>query len=147
MVKRSKRLQPVLHIASLKTEKAVQALGVGQQRLILEQSKLQQLQDYLKEYEQQVVVAGKAGLAVKTYLSHQQFISRLVTAIEQQKNQIQVVEGNVQLLTQAWQKVHAHQKGLEKVIEKAELEERALADKRDQQAMDERYQRVRSTFS
>lgn len=140
---RSQRLGVVLGLAEKQKEAADRYLADSQQRLQQAESQLIQLQNYMLEYQQQFTQAGQQGLTTDQLRQHQAFIGRLEQALRQQHETIRVARHQLDQVKQYWQSVYARYKGIEKLTDKVILSEQKHRDKQDQQAVDERSQRIR----
>lgn len=140
---RSQRLGVVLGLAEKQKDAADRYLADSQQRLQQAESQLIQLQNYMLEYQQQFTQAGQQGLTTDQLRQHQAFIGRLEQALRQQHETIRVAKHQLDQVKQYWQSVYARYKGIEKLTDKVILSEQKQRDKQDQQAVDERSQRIR----
>lgn len=138
---RSQRLTLVLDVARKQKETADRYLADSQQRLQQAESQLEQLQNYMLEYQQQFVQAGKQGLSTDQLHQHQAFIGRLEQALKQQHDTIRVAKHQLEQVKHYWQGVYARYKGIDKLTHKVALSEQLQRDKQEQQAIDERSQR------
>lgn len=139
---RADRLSVVLDLAERQKQAADRYLADSQQRLQQAEAQQIQLQNYMLEYQQQFTQAGQQGLTTDQLMQHQAFIGRLEQAMRQQKETIRVAAQQLEQVKQHWQTVYARYKGIDKLTEKARLSERQLLDKREQQQIDERSQRL-----
>ncbi|WP_210395733.1 flagellar export protein FliJ [Motiliproteus sediminis] len=136
-MKRSKRLGTVLQIAEQRKHEAEQALGNAQQRLEQERLKLQQLQDYLAEYQQSQLARGQQGVSIEVLRRMQLFKDRLQVAIDQQRQQIVVAEFNLQQARHSWQAAHGRHRAIGALRERVADQEQRQADKQLQTMIDE----------
>ncbi|KGK41687.1 hypothetical protein LH51_12865 [Nitrincola sp. A-D6] len=141
---RSQRLGVVLDLSRRQRETADRYLADSQQRLQQAEAQLIQLQNYMLEYQQQFTLAGQQGMTTNALQQHQAFIGRLEHALRQQHETIRVARQQLEQVKQYWQSVYARFKGIEKLTDKARLDEQYMRDKREQQETDERSQRNRS---
>lgn len=137
-MKKSKRLQPVLHLAAQRKKQAEQLLGQAQQQLAAEQAKLQQLENYALEYAQDMNTQAGRGVTIDVLLRLQQFMSRLELAIEQQKQQLVICEQRIVQAKSQWQMLHGRHQAMDTLIERTRQDEATLDDKRLQKEVDER---------
>ncbi|OMH30037.1 flagellar export protein FliJ [Motiliproteus sp. MSK22-1] len=136
-MKKSKRLQPVLHLAERNKKQAETALGNAQQQLAAEEEKLEQLRNYLAEYQQNAKVQQQQGVQVDILIRLQQFMSRLQEAVEQQGQQVELSR---QMLTHAknlWTAAYGRYKAMDSLIERSRQTELIAEDKQLQKTIDE----------
>lgn len=144
-VRRSKRLEVVLGLAQKQRDAADRYLAESRQRLQQAETQQVQLQNYMLEYQQQFTQAGQQGMTTDRLRQHQAFIGRLEQALRQQQETIRVARQQLEQVTQYWQSVYARFKGIEKLTDKVRQGEQLAQDKREQQQVDERSQRIRSS--
>ena len=143
-MKKSKRLQPVLHLAERNKKQAEQALGNALQQLAAEEAKLQQLQQYLIDYQQSAALQQQQGAQVDVLIRLQQFMSRLQVALEQQQQQVELSR---QMLAQAkklWQVAHGRHQAMGSLIDRSVQQERQAEEKQLQKTIDELTQNRRN---
>ena len=142
-MKKSKRLQPVLHLAERNRKLAEQALGEAQQQLVAEEAKKQQLLDYLAEYQNTAKLQQQQGVQAKGLIRLQHFMSRLQQAIDQQTQQVALSQ---QMLLQArklWQAAHGRHQAMGSLIDRTVSQELQEDEKRLQKTIDELVQNRR----
>ena len=144
-VRRSKRLEVVLGLAQKQRDAADRYLAESRQRLQQAETQQVQLQNYMLEYQQQFTQAGQQGMTTDRLRQHQAVIGRLEQALRQQQETIRVARQQLEQVTQYWQSVYARFKGIEKLTDKVRQGEQLAQDKREQQQVDERSQRIRSS--
>ncbi len=142
-MKRSQRMQTVRRLAERKTHQAEQALGQAQQALLAERQKLEQLESFRNEYQQNLLQQGRQGIRAEQLLRTQQFLARLGTAMEQQQRQIARAEQQLENAKQQWRAVRAREQVLESLVGRLQAEELQQEEKRLQKAVDELAQRRR----
>jgi len=145
-MKKSKRLQPVLHLAERNRKQAEKALGQAQQQLAAEQAKLQQLNNYLLEYQQSAKVQQSQGAQVDTLIRLQHFMARLQQAVEQQGQQVELSR---QMLFQArklWQSAYGRHQAMGSLIDRNRQLELREEEKQLQKTIDELTQNRREQF-
>ncbi|RAU16569.1 flagellar export protein FliJ [Nitrincola tibetensis] len=138
--KKSDRLALVHDLAVKKREKADQYLAESRQRMMQAETQLQQLESYLREYQEQFTQSGKQGFSSSQIVSHQAFISRLQHAVRQQYQTLYLARDQYEQVLKHWQHSYAQAKGLEKLHDKALDVEQVQRDKKEQRQIDERSQ-------
>ncbi|MBY4675949.1 flagellar export protein FliJ [Marinobacterium arenosum] len=141
MAKRSDRLQLVKELAERKKQQADQFLAASRARTQQDQQSLQQLQNFLLEYQQQFQQAGQRTLGPSEMQTRQAFMQKITKAIEQHRKGMAQNQQELVAVEQHWQKSYAHLKAMEVLQAKAVDQERAQADKQLQKELDERSQR------
>lgn len=140
---RVKRMQPVLRIAELDVEKAGRQLAQIQQRILIEQGKVVQLQDYQQEYRLRLQTAGQAGISVDKLRLFDGFHQQLDKAIEQQQQLISKMQQDQELIKAIWQQKDIRFKSLQKMLERIE-KDAAVQQARIEQRNHDEYSRRRS---
>ncbi len=136
-MKRSKRLETVVDLAKRKLDEAGQALAFIQNKLKDEEGKLTQLQEYLVEYRTTIQTAGAKGLSVQAFRRYNDFSDNVAKAIAQQTQQVATVKQQIEQIRRHWQMLDARHKGLQKLRDKALLEEAAAYERAQQKELDE----------
>lgn len=141
MAKRSDRLRLVKEMAERKKQQADQFLAASRARVQQDQQSLQQLQNFLLEYQQQFQQAGQRTLGPAELQTRQAFMNKITKALEQHRQAMAHNQKELATVEQHWQKSYARLKAMEVLQAKAVDQERALADKQLQKELDERAQR------
>ena len=142
-MKKSKRLQPVLHLAERNKKQAETALGNAQQQLAAEEEKLEQLRNYLAEYQESTKAQQKQGMQVDMLIRLQQFMSRLQVAVEQQGQQVELSRQMLAHAKNLWQAAYGRYKAMDSLIDKSRKMELVEEDKQLQKTIDELIQNRR----
>lgn len=137
MLKRARRLEPVIDMAADKEREA--ATRLAQQQLLLQQAEQQLagLEQYRNDYQQQWIIRGQGGVTGEWLMNYQRFLSQLETAIEQQRNSIRWHSQNVDKARKQWQEAYARLEGLKKLVQRYHDQARHQAERQEQKAMDE----------
>lgn len=130
-------MQPVIRLAELDVDKAGRALAQIQQRLLLEQGKIVQLEDYQQEYRLKLQTAGQAGMSVDRLRLFDGFHQQLDRAIEQQKHVILKVQQDQEVLKALWQEKDIRFKSLQKMLERLQKDASVLQSRIEQRNHDE----------
>ena len=134
---RIKRLRFVLSMAEEKEKKDLKTWGQYQQRLVQEQEKLSQLEQYMLEYrtsltsQQDVTIQG--GQIQNTIA----FIEQIKQASGHQESQINLVQQQAEGAKRVYLQARAKAEALRKLIEKLSQQLTAIEEKQDQKLMDE----------
>lgn len=140
-MKRAKRLEPVQQIVDDAQRRLAQSVAAHEKRVLDGETKLQELQRYKGEYEQQFSARAGRGIGATDLRDYQAFLARLAEAIKQQ--QALVARARAEHLAERvkWQEALKRSKALGHVVERWHAEERHMNDRRDQRESDERAQR------
>ncbi|MBT00667.1 MAG: flagellar export protein FliJ [Oceanospirillaceae bacterium] len=144
--KKIQRFELLVKLAERKRKEAERLLAETQQRVRQAETGLQQLKTYQLEYQQQFTQAGQGGLSAGQVQTHQAFIGRLNGAQQQQQEALVQSRAQLEQVENYWRQALAHQKAMQKLLDKAVEELARFEDKRDQQLLDERAQHTRPTF-
>ena len=74
---RSKRMKPVMQVAENREQQAARDLGAAQQRLAVQERKLEELQTYRDQYAQQFEQTGGGGIGAVRMQDYRVFLARL----------------------------------------------------------------------
>ena len=141
-MKKSKRIQPIIRVAESKEQKAATELGRAQNQLQEQLNRLQDLQNYRKEYQGRLQEAGRNGISVPKLQSFRGFLEKLETAVEQQKQAVKIAEELVARRKQQWFASRDKVKIYNKVATKYVNAELKQEEKQEQKDSDERAQRL-----
>jgi len=132
-----KRLKFVLAMAEEKEKKDLQTWGQYQQRLVQEQEKLSQLEQYMLEYRtsltSQQAISIQGGQIQNTIA----FIEQIKEASGHQESQINLVQQQAEGAKRVYLQARAKAEALRKLIEKLSQKLTAIEEKQDQKLMDE----------
>lgn len=142
MAGKAERLAPVIEMAERAEREAATRLGQGQTGLAQAQGKLDDLERYYSDYQQQWTSEGSRGVSGQWLMNYQRFLTQLETAIGQQQRSVTWHQENLAKLRLDWQQRNARLEGLRKLVERHLQEARVAADKREQKMLDEFCQRL-----
>ena len=142
MLKRVKRLRPVVQKAEEAERDAAAKLARTQHQLMHAQAQLQGLEQYRGDYQDQWQKQGPMGVSGEWLMNYQRFLSQLETAIEQQRNSIKWHQQNVDKARDLWQTAYTRLEGLRKLVQRYQQQAQQLANKIEQKDMDEIAQRL-----
>lgn len=135
---RSKRMNPLVHVAEHREQAAARRLGQVQQRLQQHQARLRELMGYRDEYNLKFQQTCSVGVDVKQLQEYRLFLGRLNDAIAQQHRVVASAERDVEHARTAWLGTRTRSQALEKVRERFVAAERQEAERREQADLDER---------
>jgi flagellar protein FliJ len=140
-LKRAKRLEPVQQIVDDAQRRLALSVATFEKRVLEGEAKLQELQRYKGEYEQQFSQRAGRGIGATDLRDYQAFLARLADAIRQQQALVTRARAEHQAERVKWQEALKRSKALGHVVERWQAEERQMNDRRDQRESDERAQR------
>jgi flagellar protein FliJ len=138
---RAKRLQPVQDLVDDTQRRLAASLATAERRLSESEAKLQELERYRSEYEQQFSQSAGRGIGAAALRDYQAFLARLGEAIRQQDALVQRVRSDRDAERLRWQDAAKRARALGHVVEQWQNEELRTADRREQRETDERAQR------
>ncbi|UFH47999.1 flagellar export protein FliJ [Pseudomonas sp. KNUC1026] len=141
-ISRAARLAPVVEMAEKVERTAAQRLGHFQGQVRLAQAKLQELEQFRANYQEQWIRNGTQGVSGMWLMNYQRFLSQLETAVGQQHRSLAWHQNNLNNARKTWQDAYARVEGLRKLVERYIAEARAAEDKREQRLLDELSQRL-----
>lgn len=136
-MKRSKRLGTVVDLGKRKVDEAVLALAFVQRKLSEEESKLEQLEQYLREYRATIQSEGRKGFSVQEFRRYNDFSENVAKAITQQTHQVNTVKHQIEQVRRHWQMLDARHQGVLKLRDKALSEENVAQERLEQKELDE----------
>lgn len=139
---RAARLAPVVDMAESAERKAVQSLGYFQGQVRVAEGKLNDLEQFRLDYQQQWIDKGAHGVSGQWLMGYQRFLTQLDTAVDQQRRSLEWHQANVEKARVTWQQAYARVEGLRKLVKRYIDEARRLEDKREQKLLDELSQRL-----
>ena len=140
-MQRAKRLGPVQQIVDDAQRRLAMSVAAFEKRVLEGEAKLEELQRYKGEYEQQFSQRAGRGIGATDLRDYQAFLARLSEAIKQQQALVVRARAEHQAERVKWQEALKRSKALGHVVERWNAEERHMNDQRDQRESDERAQR------
>lgn len=134
---RVKRLKFVLAMAEEKEQKDLQTWGQYQQRLLQEQEKITQLEQYMTEYRSSLTTQQSVPIQGGQIQNTIAFIEQIKNACGHQQNQINLVQQQMEGAQRVYLQSRSKAEALRKLIEKLTSQLSAIAEKQDQKLMDE----------
>jgi flagellar protein FliJ len=141
MSNRAQRLRPVQDLVDETERRLAQSLGACERRVAEGEAKLQDLERYLSEYEQQFAERAAQGIGATGLRDYQAFLAKLGEAIRQQRTIVQRSREERDAERRRWQDVAKRAKALDHVVSQWHAEEQRAHDRREQRESDERAQR------
>ena len=137
-MKRAKRLEPVQQIVDDAQRRLALSVAAFEKRVLEGETKLQELQRYKGEYEQQFSQRAGRGIGATDLRDYQAFLARLAEAIKQQQALVVRARAEHQAERVKWQEALKRSKALGHVVERWQAEERHMNERRDQRDSEER---------
>lgn len=120
-----------------KEQKCAADFQSAQQHLLLNQQKLDGLQQYRLDYIRQMHSKGSDGVEARHFHQHNQFIGKLDKACEQQTVALQNAQKVAEQRKVLWLQQQRKRKAIEHLIEQKQAERRLKQEKQEQQMLDE----------
>ena len=141
-MKKSERLKSIAKIAGYRESQA--AREVQEAKLVLDERamRLNQLQEYYREYAKKYENQGQAGFNIQQIQNFRKFLHNLQTVIEQQESLVRIAQRFVDDKTQLWVQARTEVKIYANVITNYQQEEQHREDNREQSASDEHAQQI-----
>ncbi len=134
---RSKRMQPVKQVADNREQAAVRRLGESQQRLGLQEARLEELYTYREQYARAFAEQGGHGIDAARLRDYRVFLARLNEAIRQQEALIAQARNQHRQTREAWVETRSHHQAVDKLLERFRADERRRQARREQAESDE----------
>ena len=137
-MKKSKRLEPVKKIAVEKETEAAIAVKNAQQEKNSCVEQLEKLKSYRQDYVAQYKAKGKTGISAARLNEYQLFVQKIDKAIKEQVQTVEKATAKTNSSQQHLQKSNQRKKVVENLINKKVKQERASADRSEQNTADDR---------
>ena len=116
---------------------ALQAYQQAQTILFTQRQQLQNLQQYRRQYSEQLSVKGAAGLTVPELRKYQQFIVQIDQGLSTQQQGLVKFEYDVHTQKKLWLDSQISCKAIAMLLKKKALKEEQIANKIEQKLLDE----------
>lgn len=130
-------LQLVYEQREKQVEQALRAYQKAQQNLFEQRSQLNNLDQYRRQYISQLSTKGSQGLSIAELNKYQQFIVQIDQGVTQQRQALVKFEYEVQSFKKMWMERQVNCKAMAMLIEKKALQKAKIADRKEQQLLDE----------
>lgn len=144
--KRSERLQVVQNLMQRKRKQADQMLAASRQRVAQDRQQIEQLEQFVAEYQRQYEAAGRQGMGVGEMQVYQAFIARISGALTQQRKALEMNLREQEAVEKYWAQCYGKVVALDSMLDKELTAERQAQEKKLQQQLDERAQHIRTPF-
>ncbi len=134
---RNKPLVTVAKIATDRERNAAREMGHSQAELDVHAARLDELNNYRRQYLQQFQVASKQGLGVVQLQEYQIFLGRLDDAIKQQQKLLEGSRLTHEERQKLWLGLRGKVKALDKIIHKRQQQQLAEQGRREQSESDD----------
>lgn len=136
--RRSDRMKLLQRLAEQREQVAVRSMGKSRQNLQAQQGRLNELDDFLKDYQQKFQHTGAQGMTGATIQLYQQFMRQLDQAIEQQQTAVSAADVDCQKKKKQWQATHTTTRIYDKTVERLVDKEQQHAQRQEQKEADDR---------
>ncbi len=134
---RSKRMQPVKRIAGDRADQAARLYAERRRQHEEQQQRLAQLEIFRGEYRDRLRGSGHAGMGAFQLRNYGAFMARIDVAVNQQKEAVRRAEQDAESSRLAWVQLLGRAQAIGKVIERAQVDERRTAERKQQRLNDE----------
>jgi flagellar FliJ protein len=134
-------MKPVQNLYDDTERRLALALATVEKKATDAETKLQELERYRGDYENQFKQRAGRGIGATELRDYQAFLARLSDAIRQQQAVVKRAQTERDAERQRWQEAAKRAKALDHVVEQWQTEERRASDRREQRESDERAQR------
>ena len=134
-------MKPVQNLYDDTERRHAVALATVERKVADAEAKLQELERYRGDYENQFKHRAGRGIGAPDLRDYQAFLARLGDAIRQQQAVVKRAQSERDAERQRWQEAAKRAKALGHVVEQWQTEERRASDRREQRESDERAQR------
>lgn len=134
---KSDRLQLVLDLERQKKDKAAKLLAEAIGNLDKAKNSMAQLTHYRSDYLNEAQNIGKQGVSALEFRQRQALADRILGAIEQQAQSINLYERQLEQVRKHYEKVYARVRSIELLIEKLQAEQAHKESVQEQKMLDE----------
>ena len=134
-------MKPVQNLYEDTERRLAVALATVEKKVTDAETKLQELERYRGDYENQFKQRAGRGIGATDLRDYQAFLARLSDAIRQQQAVVKRAQTERDAERQRWQEAAKRAKALDHVVEQWQTEERRASDRHEQRESDERAQR------
>ena len=134
-------MKPVQNLYDDTERRHAVALATVERKVADAEAKLQELERYRGDYENQFKQRAGRGIGARDLRDYQAFLARLTEAIRQQHAVVKRAQSERDAERLRWQDAAKRAKALGHVVEQWQSEERRASDRREQRESDERAQR------
>lgn len=139
----SKRFKPVQRIAESREQDAAREFGKSQRNVEQQKSRLEELRQYHKEYNERFQTAARAGMTAAQLHEYRAFLAKLENAIKEQETAVTTSQQASFVQKENWKQKHTRTQALGKVMQRYKNSEQQARDNREQKDTDDRSQRNR----
>lgn len=132
------RLGALASLAESKEKKAIKAMVEVQKNRMIEERKLQQLEEFRDQYLDSSRNSEQTGVSRSRMLENRIFMDKIATAIQDQERRIYGVESQIRTRSAEWNKSRHQRLGFEKLMRKELDNQVRIQEKRDQIEIDDR---------
>ena len=130
-------LQLVYEQREKRVEHAQRAYQKAQKFLFEQRKQLQNLSQYRREYSSLLTEKGSQGLSISELSKYQQFIVQIDQGITAHQQSVVKLEFDVHSRKKLWTERQVECKAMAMLLEKKALQKANLADRKEQQLLDE----------
>ncbi len=136
-MKRSKRLQVVVELATKEKDAILEQVGRANQAWLKEKRQLESLYQYREEYLAQLRSGHTQNMTAQRVLALRGFLSQLDQAIQAQSQQVAQQFKLLEQQRQKWKQAWTKEKSVQHLVERYQDEEQRLENKKEQRTQDE----------
>ncbi len=136
-MKRSKRLQVVVELATKEKDAILEQVGRANQAWLKEKQQLESLYRYREEYLAQFRSGHTQNMTAQRVLALRGFLSQLDQAIQAQSQQVAQQFKLLEQQRQKWKQAWTKEKSVQHLVERYQDEEQRLENKKEQRTQDE----------
>ena len=136
-MKRSKRLAPVVDIATKATDSALVEMGKANAAWHKEKQQLEELRHYKGEYLARLRQGDAVVMSAQKVLELRGFLAQLDQAIQGQEQQVEIYYHQLEQQRALWQQTRSKEQAMQSLVDRYQHEESQIESKQEQQASDE----------
>ena len=141
-MKRAERLQIVQNVVDDQKRQRAEALAASERRVVENEAKLAELQNYQASYVRDFNVRAESGMVGAMARDYQAFLARLEEALRQQSLALTRARAQRDGELQSWQGAAQRAEAVGQLVRRFQSEEDRAQERREQHETDERAQRL-----
>ncbi|MFE8069507.1 flagellar export protein FliJ [Marinobacteraceae bacterium S3BR75-40.1] len=136
-MQRSQRLQVVLDLEKRREDAALTNMQQARNALQAEEQRLEELQQYLAEYHEQMRKGSQGTVHVARLQAMHGFVNQLNDAIGHQRQRVESFQQQFAQARDQWRQAWDRREGMARFIEECRRQEQHAADRQEQREIDE----------
>lgn len=135
-MRKAKKLNPIVKYAGMREQEAANVVELCKKRILLNENKLRELNNYRMEYAENMLRLGGQGMSAAQMRNYRAFLAQLDVAIHDQENQVKSAHQEMEQQLESWQGKYREKSVVNNLQERYFSEEFRLQGKLEQKEAD-----------